>query len=158
MTNPAAWEQLERERAEEFELAEAARAEGGFAAAWTWGVIGIVVFFIFILLKLTGSSVPLSTPTPEYESFATPSPKAALAPVTPAPPKPSDKLVLMNEVRTVLADSPIHAGPDLSTPIKDWVHAGSHVRILGKQGDFYVVRKLNGVFGFVRQADIGDLP
>jgi hypothetical protein len=32
------------------------------------------------------------------------------------------------------------------------------VRILGKAGDFYVVRKLNGQFGYVRQEDLGEPP
>jgi hypothetical protein len=105
---------------------------------------------------------PVAIATPLTAPSAGPSipilpPVAVLPPpVASSPPKPSDRLTLMNEVRPVLADSPIHAGPDASTPIKDWVHAGGRVRILGKQGDFYVVRKLNGQFGFVRQADIGD--
>jgi hypothetical protein len=101
---------------------------------------------------------PVAIATPVTVPSAEPSLSAAAVPhlpVAPAPTKPSYKLVLMNEVRPVLADSPIHAGPDLSSPIKDWVHAGNRVRILGMEGDFYVVRKLNGQFGFVRREDIG---
>jgi hypothetical protein len=110
-------------------------------------------------------SVPAPAPVPAaiaastIEPSAEPSPAAGpLPPVAPAPPKPAYKLVIMNEIRPVLADSPIHAGPDPSTPIKDWVHKGNRVRILGKAGDFYVVRKLNGQFGYVRQEDLGEPP
>jgi hypothetical protein len=101
--------------------------------------------------------IAIATPITAPSAEASPSSVAVLPPaVAPTLPKPPDKLTLMNEVRPVLADSPIHKGPDLSTPIKDWVHAGSRVRILGEQGEFYVVRKLNGQFGFVRKEDIGD--
>ena len=101
--------------------------------------------------------IAMATPITVPSAEASPSSVAVLPPaVAPTLPKPPDKLTLLNEVRPVLADSPIHKGPDLSTPIKDWVHAGARVRILGEQGEFYVVRKLNGQFGFVRKEDIGD--
>ena len=156
LTNPAAWEQLEHERAEQFERAEAARAKEaahGDARVWV-GIAIFVCFFIFILVKLDGCSGPLSTPTPEYKSFATPSPMAAPAPVAPET-TPPEKLILMNEVRPVLENAPLYTGPDFSTPIKDYIHAGAKVRVLGKQGDFFVVRKLNGLVGFVPRTSIG---
>jgi hypothetical protein len=100
---------------------------------------------------------PVAVASPIAEPSSLPSPVEILPPIVPpvvAEKKPPDHLILMNEVRSVLGNAPMYAGPNTSTPIEDYIHAGQSVRVLGKQGDFYVVRKLNGKLGFVLQDKI----
>jgi hypothetical protein len=146
-TNPAAWEQIQQEREIEAALEADHTTFGGTLGIFLLAVVVIVAIGVATSLS---KSTAVSTTALVPVSVEAPAPDSVSA-RAPAPPM----LVPMNEVRPVFADAPLRESPDDSSDVVEQIHAGQRVRIVGVQGDYFEIRKLNGVIGFAPRESIG---
>lgn len=153
--NPQLWAQIQRERAEARRDAQRRARRRRITGIASIAILGSAGFFWSYYGATFPGHVPSSsTPPPAVSAgFAPASGAVAAAPSAPAP---APAFISMNEVRPVLSDSPLYEQADESSSVLDRIHVGARVRVVGETGDFFAVRKLNGVVGFAPRNSIGE--
>jgi hypothetical protein len=102
--------------------------------------------------KTSGDSISPST-SDTSTAIAEPTPPSMpTAELTASPERPAT--VPLNEVRDVSETSPVYKEADSNSPILDSIHQGKRVRIIGEAGNYFLIRKLNGIVGFISSSSV----